>query len=150
MEAHTETEPRFVREADTLRLAEAPSTQLVDAPPDASALLARLEHYVAESGRLLERVDSLEGRLRAERKTRRRLAEILRRERVAAKALADRAEHAEAAHTAAVAENEGLKDAVATSEQALQSAWSQIAGMEQQLAWARRPAWRKLLRRPPK
>jgi hypothetical protein len=150
MEAHTETEARFVREAETLRLAEAGAPAPVEAVPDASAVLARLEHYIAESGRLLERIDVLEARLRAERDARRRIAGLVRRERVAAKALAERAELAEAAQAAAAAENERLRATVATSEQALEAAWSHVAQVEEQLTWAHRPAWRKLLRRPPK
>jgi hypothetical protein len=35
-------------------------------------------------------------------------------------------------------------------EQQVEITWAQLAIAEQELLWARRPLWRKLLRRPPK
>ena len=109
--------------------------------PDTSELLERLERQAAESGRLEERVESLENALRVEREARRRLAATLKRERAAAEALHQRAEQAE--------ELGRLREGMAMAEQQLQTAWTQCAEVEHQLAMKCRPLWRKVLRRPP-
>jgi predicted nuclease with TOPRIM domain len=117
--------------------------------PDTSELLERLERQAAESGRLEERVESLENALRVEREARRRLAATLKRERAAAEALHQRAEQAEAVSAAQAEELGRLREGMAMAEQQLQTAWAQCAGVEHQLALKCRPLWRKMLRRPP-
>jgi membrane protein involved in colicin uptake len=150
MEAHRETEPRFVPEASTPRLVEADAERTLTLAPAASDLLTRLEHQAAECGRLHERIDALEQRVRAERDARRRVIETIRRERIAAKRLAERAERAEASAATLAEENARLQSAAAASERAVEAAWSHIVDVEFQLAWATRPLWRKILRRIPK
>jgi len=115
--------------------------------PEASELLERLERQAAESGRLEGRVESLEGGLRREREARRRLADTLKRERMAAEALHVRAEQAEAANAAQAAEIERLREAVTLAEQQLQAMLTQVG--DAQVAMEARPRWRKLLLRPP-
>ncbi len=133
------SEPRFVR------LAEAPEAVEVDP----AGLLERLESQAVEAGRLAGRVDALESALRTERDARRRAIETLKRERKAAEAIAERAEREAAGHASAAAEVERLRGVVATGEQQLQIMWSRATHAEHQLAFAERPLWRKLLRRPP-
>ena len=115
--------------------------------PEPSELLERLERQATESGRLEERVESLEAAVKREREARRRLADTLKRERTAAEALHARAEQAEAANAAQAAEIERLREAVTLAEQQLQAMLTQMA--DTNLAMETRPRWRKLLHRPP-
>jgi ABC-type transporter Mla subunit MlaD len=95
---------------------------------DLAVLLDRLERQAAESGRLEGRVQTLERALKTERDTRRRAVDMLKRERKAAAAIAERADRA---------------------EQQLQISWARLAEVERLLSSKQRPLWRKLLRRPP-
>jgi chromosome segregation ATPase len=149
MEAHHEIDPRFVRGASTPRLADAAAAPPA-LPEESADLLSRLEHQAEECGRLMGRIDALEQRLRAERDARRRLLETVKRERGAAKVLAERADRAEASVALLSEESQRFQSAAESSERALDAAWTHIATVERQLAWAERPAWRKLLHRPPK
>lgn len=138
MEARPQSEQRFRRESRTPSLAEAPSE-----------LLTRLESQAAESGRLSGCVQTLERELEEERAARRRVTEMIQRERRAARALHERAEQERATHSSAAEELERLQRAVAASEQQLQMTTARLRQAEQQLAVGERPFWRKLLRRPP-
>ena len=71
MEASRGTEPRVIRLAD-----EPDAIEL-----ETSDLLGRLEAQAEESGRLAARAESFERVARAERDSRRRLTETLKRER---------------------------------------------------------------------
>ena len=149
MEAQPETEPHFAPEASAPRLVPADAERTLTPEPAEPDLLTRLEHQAEACGRLQERIDALEQRIRVEREARRRLVETIRRERLAAKRLAERAEHAEASAAALSEQNARLQSAAETSEYALAAAWSHIADVEGQLIWASRPLWRKVLRRAP-
>ncbi len=116
---------------------------------DSTELLGRLERQAAESGRLEGRVQILEDALETERDARRRLAATLKRERKAAEALHVRAELAEASSATQAEELERLRQAVVLADQSAQVIRIQLAETQRELALSTRPAWRKLLRRPP-
>jgi hypothetical protein len=142
---------RFNREAGEPWLTEAPPVDsAVDTEVEPSELLTRLERQAAESGRLEGHAQTLERALKAERDARRRLGETLKRERRAAKALHDRAEHEGAARAATEAELERVRHAFTLCEQQMQISWAQLVQVEQELALRTRPLWRKLLRRAPR
>ena len=141
---------RFNREASKPLLAEAPhADSVVDTEVEASDLLTRLERQAAESGRLEGQTQTLERALTAEREARRRLAETLKRERRAAKALHDRAQRAETAHEGATEELERMRQVIAASEREMRFTRARMIQVEQALALKERSVWRKLLRRPP-
>ena len=125
-----------------------PSMEVVRSiEPEPSELLERLERQATESGRLEERVESLEAAVKREREARRRLADTLKRERTAAEALHARAEQAEAANAAQAAEIERLREAVTLADNQLQAMLTQVT--DAQVAMGARPRWRKVLHRPP-
>jgi predicted nucleic acid-binding Zn-ribbon protein len=116
---------------------------------DPAEVLSRLEHHVAEAGRLHGRLDVVEETLERERTARRKLLGTLKRERRVAEALKSRAERAEEARDAATDELEQSRKLAAAAQHQLQMTWSRVADLETALAWEQRPLWRKLLRRPP-
>ena len=140
MEASQGSEPRVIRLADAPEAIEFETTDL----------LSRLESQGEENGRLRAHADSLERVAQAERESRRRLAETLKRERRAAEALNDRVGHAEAELAARTEEAGQLQHALALSEQQKHLIWTQLGELERELAARSRSLWRKLLRRPPK
>ena len=103
-----------------------------------------------ETDELIAKVEALERALTAERDERRRINAMVRKERKAAAAIHARAERAEAAHAAAREELESTREAASASGSHVHQSWLRLADFERELRWARRPAWRKLLRRPPR
>jgi hypothetical protein len=140
MEASQGTEPRVIR------LRDAPDAMELDT----TDLLGRLEAQAEENGQLAARAESFERVARAERDARRRLADTLKRERRAAKALHERAEQAEAALAAKTEEADGHLHALALAEQQRHMIWTQLLATQHELEMRSRAVWRKLLRRPPK
>jgi hypothetical protein len=141
MEARQGSQERFGRrDSGKPVLAEAPAVDRGEPLElDAAELLTRLEEQAAENGRLEAKVDALEEKARAERDARRRLAGTLKREREAAAALHQRAEHHRAAHEAALEE----------LERAREEAWSRLADAQRPVATYELGFWRSLFRRPP-
>ena len=127
---------------------------LRDAPDaielDTADLLSRLESQAEENGRLAEKVSALERVARAERDSRRRLTETLKHERRAAEALHEHAQRVEGELAAKTEEAAELEESLRLSDQQKLAAWMQLAEAERELAFERRPLWRKALRRPPK
>ena len=121
----------------------------VEAEAGASELLSRLEWQSAESGRLRERVQTLEHALRTERDARRRATGMLTRERKAAEDIHARAELAEATVASQAQALDDLRQASLVAEHQIQLLRMQVAEAERDLAVKSRPVWRKLLRRPP-
>ena len=60
-----------------------------------------------------------------------------------------RAEAAEAAALSQAEEVERLREASGIAEQQIQVLWMRLSEAERQVAFAQRPLWRKLFRRPP-
>ena len=119
MEASRRTESRVIRLED---------------PPDAveldtRQLLGRLEAQAEENGRLVEKAQAFERVARAERESRRRLSDTLKRERAAAEALHVRAEEAEAALAAQSEHVRGFEDALAAVEQEKQMTSMQLIAL---------------------
>jgi hypothetical protein len=84
----------------------------------------------------LQRAETALGR---EREARQRLERALAAERVRRRAAEEDQERLERARAN-----------LTLLEQQVEITWSQLVISEQELLWARRPLWRKLLRRPPK
>jgi hypothetical protein len=139
MEARHETGQRFIRLADSPEAVEF----------DAAELLARLETQAGENGRLKAKVEALELAAGSERDARRRLTQMLKRERKAAQAIHDRAERERADHAVLREELERVRESAATVELHLQQAWARLADAERRIAEHERSFWRKLFRRPP-
>lgn len=151
VEARQGSKERFTREeGGTPMLAEAPPVDRSETLElDAAELLSRLETQAAENGRLEARVDSLERAVRTERDARRRLASTLKRERKAAAALHERGEHHRAAHDAAIAELERVREAAAATELQLQEAWARLTEAQRPVATHELGSWRNMFRRSP-
>jgi hypothetical protein len=95
---------------------------------------------------LQARLDRAETALGLEREARQRVETALAAERVQRRS-------AESAARGADVDRERLERArsnMTLLEQQVQITWTQLAISEQELLWARRPLWRRLLRRPPK
>ncbi|HEY1275200.1 MAG TPA: hypothetical protein VGF25_09835 [Thermoleophilaceae bacterium] len=112
-------------------------------------LLDRLEGQTEETARLRGRLAAVESALEAERKTRRRLGQSLEEER-AARLAAETGIEAE--RDARIALEEQLETCEATAvklHEQVTLTWAQLSVAERELAWARRPVWRKVFRLPP-
>jgi hypothetical protein len=140
MGASRGTEPRVIR------LADAPEAIEVEA----TDLLGRLEAQAEENGRLREQVESLDRVARAERDTRRRLADTLKRERRAAEGLHERAERERAEREVMAEELERLRESASLNQVQVEQAWSRLSEADRRLADHGRGFWRRLLRRPPR
>ena len=140
MEASRGAEPRVIRLADVPEALEL----------DTTGLLSRLETQAEENGRLRARAEAMEQVARAERDSRRRIANTLKQERKAAEALHQRAERAETLQAAQAAEVERLSRAVALAEQQMQAIWTHLSIAERPVDLPAVPLWRRLLRRPPR
>jgi hypothetical protein len=150
MEARPETGGRFAREGGKPRLAEASRPEGSEALElDVAELLNRLETQAGENGRLEARVQALERAAGAERDARRRLVDTLKRERKAAAAIHERAEHERQAHAAAAEELARIREGASVTELHVQQAWSRLAEAERRLAGYERGFWSRLFRRSP-
>jgi chromosome segregation ATPase len=111
-------------------------------------LLDRIERQAEETARLRVRLDAVESALDAERKTRRRMGEMLEREREARTVLDGRLEAEREARVSAEDQLEQCEAAAVKLHEQVKLTWAQLGIVERELAWARRPLWRKALRRP--
>jgi chromosome segregation ATPase len=140
MGASRGTEPRVIRLADAPEAIEVETTDL----------LGRLEAQAEENGRLREQVESLDRVARAERDTRRRLADTLKRERRAAEGLHERSERERAEREVMAEELERLRESASLNQVQVEQAWSRLSEADRRLADHGRGFWRRLRRRPPR
>ena len=140
MEASRGAEPRVIRLADAPEAIELDTTDL----------LSRLEAQAEEAGRLRAHAEAMERVARAERDSRRRLANTLKQERKAAEALRERAVRAETLLAARTEEIERLSQFVGLAEQQMQAVWTHLSITEHPQDLPPLPLWRRVLRRPPR
>jgi hypothetical protein len=113
-------------------------------------LLDRIERQAEETARLRVRLESVESALEAERKTRRQLGQMLEREREARVVLDRKLEAERDARVGAEDALEHCEAAAVKLHEQVKLTWAQLGIVERELAWARRPVWRRVLRRPPR
>ena len=140
MEASRGTGPRIIRLADAPEAIEL----------DTNDVLSRLEAQAEENGRLRAHAEAMERVARAERDSRRRLADTLKQERRAAEALHQRAERDRAERDAMAAELERLRESASLNQTQVEHAWSRLTEADRRLAEQDRGFWGRLFRRPPK
>lgn len=132
---------RFDRAETEPRAADHPEARL-----SVRELLRRVREHASHAEELQSRLQRAETALGRERDARQRAERALAAERVGRRA-------AESAARAAEDDRERLERArsnMTLLEHQVQITWTQLAISERELLWARRPLWRKLLRRPPK
>src|SRR5262245_17311091 len=113
-------------------------------------LLDRIERQAEETARLRVRLEAVESALDAERKTRRRMGELLEHEREARSILEVKLEAEREARVVAEDQLENYEAAAMKLHEQVKLTWAQLGIVERELAWARRPLWRRALRRPPR
>jgi hypothetical protein len=113
-------------------------------------LLDRIERQAEETARLRVRLEAVESALDAERKTRRRMGELLEHEREVRSVLDVRLEAEREARVVAEDQLENCEAAAMKLHAQVKLTWAQLGIVERELAWAQRPLWRKALRRPPR
>src|SRR5262245_11210648 len=115
-----------------------------------SELLDKVERQAETMARLRLRLEAVESALDAERKTRQRMGDMVTRERRARAALEGKLETERAARVALEDQLESCESAAVKLHHQVKLTWAQLDVAERELAWARRPLWRKALRRPPR
>jgi chromosome segregation ATPase len=118
-------------------------------PPN--ELMARIQEQAEEIGMLRARVERVGQALGAEREKCRELEETVERERERRRLAEEDLEDLRSAHEGRLDAAGALSDALARAEgleAELRRSWSQLKRANEELARARRPWWRKLLRIP--